>query len=422
MWRFESLRGRVPAIRVLVAPQFPPLNLSTHTVDGVAPTTYYTLKKSMPSVCRPIRRYMFRRYVTAAVEGHSDEEKHQQLLKAFQFGLWEFVYLVSWAASLVVIFWPLVGVPILLLLGCGKAHDPTVNHFNKELLPVSPDDLVDAMSMHERFVVLEGPKGTGKSTAMKLASRSVWCPLYVQLVSAPPRHSDYVLYYIGQCFFISETQTRVTLQVLRRLGVPLKLFVDVETAQLDLHEFTKHVKRLVADQGSPMIMASIAVADSKVFTYDPRLSLISATERTVEDSRAFLESVGVKDAPDSLLLHSPRTPLHMKTLLPRLRQGKAVAEHFVEAELESVVASVGKSFATSKDSKSLLTDAAKPNATLEWPTILEKCGPNYVFKQESAFIDIAVTTEQLFRPIGKWYGAQFDQTREAFRRYATRQG
>ena len=138
-------------------------------------------------------------------------------------------------------------------------------------------------------------------------------------------------------------------------------------------------------------------------------------ESTVEASRAALEGLGAKDVPDGLLATYPRTPLYLRVLLSKLQQGNVMAEKFVEEEIEYTVDRVRAMFSSCKDPKSVLADAAKPTGKVEWFDLKAKCGEKF---NPQDFERSVADEKKLFRRVKGGVSAQFDQNREAFRRYA----
>ena len=318
------------------------------------------------------------------------------------------------------VLWPVVFVPVFLLLGWGKASDPRNESYKEALLSVSAEDVVNTMTTPKHFVLLEGPDGTGKTTVLKVASRSVWCPLYLN-VTPGAKGSNHVHWSIAECFGMLEWQSKLTLWALSFIGVPLKLFIDADISQVELKELTRHVESLNANVGrAPMVMAAIAFSDSSKCPFiHPRMIVLRTTELSVDDSRAWLDELGAKEVPQSVLEHYPRTPRHLATcLLPKLQQGTEAAEQFVEKKLDDIVDRVALTFYSCKESRALLTELAKPGMALGWVDIATNCGESFKHANIADFAQVAVTENALLRRFDARFMAQFDQTREAFRRYA----
>jgi energy-coupling factor transporter ATP-binding protein EcfA2 len=433
---WSVMAASLTACRGWWSPPFLPITTKTTAKDVV---------RQMPPVLRFFRRSKYKGHVISQGKDHPDIEA---LMPPFDLSNSDLV--IGWTAAAAWIFaawaflWPLLGVPLVIaVLGWGRVRKPAVVNYNKDLLPTSPESVIAAMQTPSKFVVLEGPKGTGKTTVLQLASRLVRSPLYLKVKFNAPKQSDYVLFYIGRMFGMTERQTWWSLAVLRFWGCPLQLFVDIETGELNLKELTKHVKDLNADEGGrPLLMAAIASSDGKTASLmDPRMIRLSAEELTEAQSRTLFESALATDhmervfpeaEPSVLLQHHPRTPLHLQgTLLPmllpelpegdlvaraeKIAEGEKAAKEFVAVELEKVVDLVRATFQTCKEYRSVLLDASKTPGVLKWAEIESRCGKDFKFSDKAAFIQEAVVEAQLFRPVDSAFKAQFDQTREAFR-------
>jgi hypothetical protein len=245
------------------------------------------VERQIPPVALFSRRPTDKEHVSSQGKDYPD-------LQALDHSNGGLVAVIAWVFFAWAFVWPLLGVPLAIaVLGWGRGPKQALENYNKDLLPASPESVIAAMQTPGKFVVLEGPMGTGKTTVLQLASRLVWSPLYLKVKFKPAEQSDYVLYYIGQMFGMTERQAWWSLAVLRCWGCPLQLFVDIGTGNLNLKELTRHVEDLCAHEGGrPLLMAVIASSDEKTAKLiNPCMIRLSAEELTEEQSRTLLKSV-----------------------------------------------------------------------------------------------------------------------------------
>ena len=387
------------------------------------------LASHQPPRYRPIRRFRYYWHLKNALKQSTNEHarsRFEREVAAFH-PSWSAADFRAWAGALAAAIigawafvWPCVGVPLLLLLGWGAAPHPTVKHYDERLLPLQPDELVSAMSSDKDFVVLEGPKGTAKTTMIQLASRAkgVPCPLYLH-VNYRVSESHYILRGIAQRFWIAEAQANMTLHVLRAIGRPLHLFIDIEGNDVDLVQLTKHAKSLIADAGQPLLRAAIASSDRKTaLLRDPRMIRISTKEVDVATATRYLEAQGC-DVPSELLARHPRTPLGLERLKREFdARGHDGVRRFVDQSLVETQRQVKIVFDTCVNKKTFLLMASQPNREFDLSEVRSICGKSFDFTQDEKWVREAVLNYNLFRPENGGFVAQFDQRREACRRVA----
>jgi hypothetical protein len=195
------ISASLSACRGWRSPPFLPITATTTAKDVV---------RQMPSVLRFFRRSKYKAHVISQGKDHPNIEA---LMPPFDLSNSDLV--IAWAAVVAWIFsawtfvWPLLGVPLVIaVLGWGRVRNPALLNYNKDLLPTSPESVIAAMQTPSEFVVLEGPKGTGKTTVLQLASCLVWSSLYLKVTAdaGSKGATHYVLFYIGQMFGMTERQ------------------------------------------------------------------------------------------------------------------------------------------------------------------------------------------------------------------------
>ena len=383
------------------------------------------LKRHQPPRYRPIRRFRYYWHLKEALMRSTNADARSQFESAVAalYPSWSAIHFSLLATAIIGTWsfvWPCIGIPLLLLLGYGAAPDPRVEHFDEGFLPLPPDELVSAMSAHKAFVVLEGPKGTAKTTLIQLASRAkgVTCPLYVH-VGFGASESDYILRTIAQRFWIAEAQAYMTLSVLRAIGRPLQLFVDIEGKDVDLDQLTKHAKSLIADAGQPLLQAAVASSDGKTaLISDPRMIRISTSEVDVATATRYLEAQGC-DVPSELLARHPRTALGLEQLKHEFdARGLDGVRRSVDQSLAETQRRVKSVFHKCKHEKQFLLMASQPNRVFDHSEVQSMCGDTIDIAREEEWVQKVVLKYNLFRPKNGGYVAQFDQRREACRRVA----
>ena len=155
----------------------------------------------------------------------------QDLVFWYALFLW-FVYL----SALLLSWWELL-LPLWLTLKvrCSK-NSCTPDVVPSAYHPVPLDAVKEAVFRRGRYVLLEGPKGTGKTTLLKAFSMEVTCPIFIEVKDGPSGEGskDYVLHYVAKALStnwntVSMSKAQRVLKYLNWWGTPAVLIFKIES-------------------------------------------------------------------------------------------------------------------------------------------------------------------------------------------------
>lgn len=300
--------------------------------------------------------------------------------------------------------WPLI-VTGMIMCKFASSSPPGCD---ESIFPMTKEAVLDAAA--EGFVIIEGPKGTGKTTFCQWLSSRVSCPIFIVVEESAANPND-VKGLLCARFGLMWPQMSAVFSLLNRFGLKPFIFIDIQCGGIDASRLQKSIRSLT--DGKAIAHVVVCASEGQMFrntTAEPRRTVLQSEELSMENMKTRLVGLPMgKLSPEKLenaLKKMPCTHLLLHNLA-RATDAEAAVKSIEAKFIDEIKEPTQEAFDQCPGKKELFERLSSGQA-MEWVAIRKLCKDVFTGKQD--FIDAAVKTN-IMRPVGTSYFApQFGAT------------